>query len=97
MLFRDNVRKFINTEITPHEEQWDAQQHVDRDLWRKAGAAGLLCTDVPEAFGGAGGTFAHESVILEEQAYACNTRDSLINPRCCDKIRILETAGESKP
>lgn len=72
-LFRDNVRKFIAAEITPHEEQWAERQYVDRDLWHKAGAAGLLCTDVAEEYGGAGGTFAHEAVILEEQAYAGNT------------------------
>ncbi|WP_349256154.1 acyl-CoA dehydrogenase family protein [Banduia mediterranea] len=72
-LFRDNVRKFIAAEITPFEEQWNEEQAVNRDLWSKAGAAGLLCTDVPEAFGGAGGTFAHEAVILEEQARAGNT------------------------
>jgi acyl-CoA dehydrogenase len=52
-LFRDNVRKFIATEITPFEEHWDAQQHVERALWTRAGAAGLLCTDVPEEYGGA--------------------------------------------
>ncbi len=72
-LFRDNVRKFIATEITPFEEQWDERQYVDRALWTKAGTAGLLGTDVPEEYGGAGGTFAHEAVILQEQARAGNT------------------------
>ncbi len=72
-LFRDNVRKFIATEITPFEEQWNEQQHVDRALWTKAGAAGLLCTDVSEEYGGAGGSFAHEAVVLQEQARAGNT------------------------
>ncbi|MEQ9082868.1 MAG: acyl-CoA dehydrogenase family protein [Alcanivorax sp.] len=72
-LFRDNVRKFIATEITPFEEHWDSQQHVERTLWTRAGAAGLLCTDVPEKYGGAGGSFAHEAVILQEQARAGNT------------------------
>ncbi len=72
-LFRDNVRKFIATEITPFEEQWNERQYVDRELWTRAGSAGLLCADVPEEFGGAGGTFAHEAVILEEQARAGNT------------------------
>lgn len=72
-LFRDNVRKFIANEITPHEERWDGQQHVDRELWNKAGAAGLLCTDVPEQYGGSGAHFAYEAVILEEQARAGNT------------------------
>ena len=37
-LFRDNVRKFIATEITPFEEHWDSQQHVERTLWTRAGA-----------------------------------------------------------
>lgn len=72
-LFRDNVRKFVAREITPFEEQWDAQQYVDRALWTKAGDAGLLCTDVPVEYGGAGGTFAHEVVVLQEQARAGNT------------------------
>jgi len=73
VLFRDNVRKFIAAEITPYEEEWNEQQSVDRSLWTKAGAAGLLCTDVAEEYGGAGGTFAHEAVILQEQARAGNT------------------------
>ncbi|MAA73295.1 MAG: acyl-CoA dehydrogenase [Salinisphaeraceae bacterium] len=72
-LFRDNVRKFIAREIKPHEERWADQQHVDRELWSKAGQAGLLGTDVPEEYGGAGGSFAHESVVYEELAYAGNT------------------------
>ena len=65
-LFRDAVRRFVAAEIAPHEARWEAQQHVDRDAWRKAGAMGLLLTDIPEAYGGAGGTFAHECVVFEE-------------------------------
>ncbi|WP_142810241.1 acyl-CoA dehydrogenase family protein [Tepidiphilus olei] len=72
-LLRESARRFIATEITPHEDEWNERQYVDRDLWRKAGAAGLLCTDVAEEYGGGGATFAHEAVILEEQAYAGNT------------------------
>lgn len=72
-LFRDNVRRFIATEITPHEDRWNERQYIDRELWLKAGSLGLLCADVPEEYGGIGGTFAHEAVILEEQSYAVNT------------------------
>ena len=72
-LFRDSVRKFIAREITPFEEQWDEQQCVDRAVWTRAGAGGLLCTDVTEEYGGAGGSFAHEAVILQEQSRAGNT------------------------
>ncbi len=65
-MFRDAVRKFIDAEIAPHEERWAKQQHVDREAWAKAGAMGLLLCDVPEQYGGAGGTFAHECVVFEE-------------------------------
>lgn len=70
---RDSVRRFVAAKITPNEQRWDEQQHVDRDLWSAAGAMGLLCTDLAEEYGGAGGNFAHEAVILEELAYAGNT------------------------
>jgi len=65
-VFRDAVRKFVAAELVPHEEHWRKQQHVDRDAWRKAGDMGLLLTDIPAEYGGAGGTFAHEAVLMEE-------------------------------
>src|SRR5438552_7324736 len=65
-LFRDAVRRFVAAEFAPHEERWAKQQHVDRDAWRKAGAMGLLLPDIPEAYGGAGASFAFECVVLEE-------------------------------
>lgn len=72
-LFRETAREFFRREVTPHEERWALQHHVDRDLWRKAGAAGLLCAGIPEELGGGGGTFAHEAVVIEEQAWALDT------------------------
>ncbi|CAM2972675.1 acyl-CoA dehydrogenase family protein [Skermania piniformis] len=67
---RDLVRGFFAKEIAPHSERFIEQHHVDRDLWTKAGDLGLLCMSVPEQYGGGGGTFAHEAVLLEEQARA---------------------------
>jgi acyl-CoA dehydrogenase len=52
--FRDSVRRFIEKEITPHHERWEDQGMVDRDIWTKAGAAGMLCANLPEAYGGSG-------------------------------------------
>lgn len=69
-MFRKSVRQFIQTEFVPHEERWIEQRRVDREAWTKAGELGLLLADVPEAYGGAGATFAHECVIFEELAYA---------------------------
>jgi acyl-CoA dehydrogenase len=66
VMFRDAVRKFVEAELAPHDERWSKQQHVDRDAWLKAGAMGILLCDVPEAYGGAGATFAHEAAVYEE-------------------------------
>ncbi len=43
---------------------------MDRDVWNKAGAAGLLLATIPAEYGGAGGTFAHESIVVREQGLA---------------------------
>jgi acyl-CoA dehydrogenase len=64
--FRDAVRRFVEAELAPHEARWGRQQHVDREAWRKAGEMGILLADVPEQYGGAGATFAHECVVFEE-------------------------------
>ena len=68
--FRDAVRRFVASEIAPHAERWRQQQHVDRALWLKAGAMGLLAADIPEEYGGSGGSFAHMAVVFEELGYA---------------------------
>ncbi len=67
VLLRDNARRFFQRECVPHELRWRAQHHAEREIWNKAGAAGLLCASIPEAYGGGGGHFLHEAVICEEQ------------------------------
>ena len=59
--------RFFEKECAPNEQRWGEQQHVDREVWRKAGELGLLCPSIPTEYGGGGGTFAHEAVIAEEQ------------------------------
>lgn len=66
-ILQDAVRKFYAAEFVPNEERWQKQGHVDREAWLKAGQAGILCASIPEEYGGAGGTFHHEAIILEEQ------------------------------
>jgi acyl-CoA dehydrogenase len=68
--FRDLAKTFCEKELTPNVQRWIEQKEVDRELWRKAGEVGLLCLSIPEEYGGGGGTFAHEVVLLEEQARA---------------------------
>src|SRR5690606_28607835 len=50
-----------------HQARWREQHHIDRDVWRKGGAAGLLCMSVPDRYGGGGGDYRNEAVLLEEQ------------------------------
>ncbi|MEQ8500368.1 MAG: acyl-CoA dehydrogenase family protein [Sneathiellaceae bacterium] len=69
-LLRDSAGKFFTREFAPRMERWIDQGMVDRDAWTTAGAAGLLCASIPEEYGGGGGTYAHEAVIVQEQVCA---------------------------
>lgn len=71
--FRDTVRKFYEKEVVPNIEKYEQQQHVDRDLWNKAGALGLLCTTMPEEYGGSGVDRLYSMILIEEQAYAMDS------------------------
>ena len=57
------------SEVVPHQERWRKQQHVDRELWTRGGEMGILCADIPDQYGGSGGTFAHQSIVFEELCY----------------------------
>jgi acyl-CoA dehydrogenase len=66
--FRDTVRRFIETEVTPHHADWEKAGQVPRSLWKKAGELGLLCVNAPEAFGGQGADFLYSAILIEEMA-----------------------------
>lgn len=61
----DMANRFMADEIAPHYDTYEKNEVVDRSAWKKAGEAGLLCASMPEQYGGAGGSFAHESAIIE--------------------------------
>lgn len=65
-MFRDSVRRFVAEEISPHYVTWEREARVPREVWLKGGAAGLLCCEVPEEYGGPGGDFLHSVVVMEE-------------------------------
>jgi acyl-CoA dehydrogenase len=65
-MFRDAAARFVEAEMVPNEGRWREQKNVGPDIWRKAGAVGLLCTDVAAEHGGVGGDFRHEAVLYEE-------------------------------
>src|SRR5438045_9655629 len=63
-MFRATVRQFIQKEFLPHQARWREQQRPDAEAWTQAGATGLLLPDLPEAYGGGGGDFAHAAVEI---------------------------------
>jgi acyl-CoA dehydrogenase len=65
---RDGIRRFLTRAVVPHRERWREAGVVDRGVWRAAGDAGLLCLAIPETYGGGGGTFRHEAILIEELA-----------------------------
>jgi acyl-CoA dehydrogenase len=69
-MLQDHVARFLQREFTPHAERWRRERQVDRSAWLKAAEAGILCASIPEAYGGGGGTLAHEAVIHQEVSRA---------------------------
>jgi acyl-CoA dehydrogenase len=65
-IFRESVRRFVEREIVPFHAKWEQDGVVPRELWLKAGAAGLLCCTVPEAYGGLGLDYLFDVVVFEE-------------------------------
>jgi acyl-CoA dehydrogenase len=70
VLLRDAAARFFRERWVPQAAGWRAAGLMPRETWREAGAQGLLCAGIPEAYGGGGGSFAHDAVIIEEAARA---------------------------
>ncbi len=67
-MFRATVKDFIEREIAPHHDKWEKDGIVPRELWQKAGQAGLLLTGTPEEYGGAGANFLMSAILIEEMS-----------------------------
>ncbi|BAT59927.1 acyl-CoA dehydrogenase [Variibacter gotjawalensis] len=63
VMLEEQAKRFVDTQMVPHVEKWTEDGIMDRSAWNKLGEAGLLLAGIPEEYGGAGGTFAHETVI----------------------------------
>lgn len=68
-IFADAVDRFILRECVPHISSWREHHRVPRETWLKAGEAGLLMASAPTEYGGIGGNFAHEAIIIERLGY----------------------------
>ena len=68
--FRQTVRRFVEEELVPHHDAWEEACIVPRAVWRRAGELGLLCPNIPEAYGGLGADWLYNVVVIEEMARA---------------------------
>lgn len=66
--FRSTARRFFEREVAPHHRDWEKTGVAPRQVWRKAGEAGILCTTIPEAYGGSGVDRLFAAILIEEQA-----------------------------
>lgn len=72
-ILRQTARRFFEKDVAAHAAKWKKNKIIDREVWLKAGELGLLCAAIPEEYGGRGGTFAHEVVVMEEQCRVVDT------------------------
>ncbi len=64
--YREAVRMFVDNEINPFAEEWEERRDYPRELFRKAGAAGIFGAKFDERWGGTGPDYAAEAVAIEE-------------------------------
>ena len=68
--FREQVRRYIAAELSPHLDGWRRQGYIPREVWRPFGQLGFLLPEMDEAYGGAGATLAYQLVVQDELAKA---------------------------
>ena len=97
-MFRESFRKWAEREVVPNQKAWGEAGIVEREAWRKAGAAGFLCTAMKEEEGGPGGDFLHSAIVIEELAriyesgFALSLHSDIIVPY----IEAFGTAEQKK-
>ena len=95
-MYRDSVRQFIQRAFVPQQERWREQRAPDVAAWTAAGEAGLLLPDIPEEYGGGGGTFAHQAVVLDELARAGVHFGAIIQSVVAHYVLAYGTDGQKR-
>ncbi|WP_243368825.1 acyl-CoA dehydrogenase family protein [Microvirga solisilvae] len=68
-IFRETFRRYLSTTLSPWAQKWRADKMIDKEAWLALGEMGALCPDMPEEYGGLGGTFAHVAAVIEDLEY----------------------------
>lgn len=98
-MLRDTVRKFVEREMLPHVAEWEEEGCVSKDLFLKAGEAGLLCPQVPEEYGGMGLDDFRFNVVINEELVRAGSSAAAItlhNDIVSDYILLYGTEEQKK-
>ena len=68
--FREQVRRYVAGELSPHLDGWRRQGYIPREVWRPFGRMGFMLPELAEEHGGAGATLAYQLVVQDELAKA---------------------------
>jgi len=78
-LFRENVGRFVQSEIEPHVAEWEENEEMPRKVWNQLGEAGLLCVDIPSEYGGSDVPASFAAAVIDELSRAnCTALASLV-------------------
>lgn len=66
LLFREGLRSFLQKEVVPHINRWEAEGKIDREIWKKFGEMGYFGLDYPEEYGGLALDKFYTLIWLEE-------------------------------
>lgn len=78
-LFRRSLRDFLDKEVMPFIDEWEAQQQIPKEIWKKMGDMGYLGLNFPESVGGTDLDFFY-SVIFAEEVSKCYSGGFAISP-----------------
>ncbi len=83
-VFREQFRRFVREELEPHREAWNREGIVPRSAWKRMGEEGYLGANQPAEYGGAGGDFLYDAIIMEELAHArCHALQASLHTDIC--------------
>ncbi|MEZ4281911.1 MAG: acyl-CoA dehydrogenase family protein [Myxococcota bacterium] len=93
--FRTQFRRFVEAEVAPNVAAWNEAGIVPRAIWKRMGEEGYLGANMPEAWGGAGGDFLYDAIIMEELGYArAHCLQASLHTDIC--LPYLETYGSEE-
>ena len=96
-LFREQFRRFVDAEVAPHVEAWNAAGITPRAIWKRMGEEGYLGANMPEEVGGAGGDFLYDAIVMEELAYArAHALQSSLHTDICQPYLLHYGSEEQK-